>query len=78
MSSYELPLKTNQWADGSALDRLRVSTINMLASRCRSGPAIAVDPLAAPAASRHPGPWHAVSDQPHGRVEGILTAEPLG
>jgi hypothetical protein len=31
MSSYELPLKTNQWADGSALDRLRVSTINMLA-----------------------------------------------
>jgi hypothetical protein len=46
----------------------------MLAPAVRSSPAVAVAPLAAPPA----GPWHAVSDQPHGRVEGILTAEPLG
>jgi len=49
-----------------------------LAPAVRSSPAVAVAPLAAPAASCHPGPWHAVSDQLHGRVEGILTAEPLG
>ena len=71
--------RTNQSADGSALDRLRVSTINMLALAARSGAAIADAPAyraGRPGVIGGRGPLQATSRT--ARFEGILTAEPLG